>query len=754
MDTPPVTRTIKDLTAGFIVFLVAVPLCMGIAKASNMPAISGLLAGIVGGIVVGLLSGSQTSVSGPAAGLIAIVTSQLVFLGGKDGIGAFFMAVVLAGVFQIVFGVARLGLVQAFFPSSVIKGLLAAIAILLVLKQIPHLLGHDTDPEGELAFSQPDRENTFTELAAMLSDVHWGAAAVGIASIALLVLWNQSRRLKALPVPPQIVVVGLGVVLGAIFQTIGGRWAIQANHLVQVPVFESFSVLTSQLMFPDFSRILDPKVLSSAMTIAVVASFESLMTVEAVDKLDRQRRATPPNRELIAQGCGNIVSGMIGGLPIAALIVRPSVNISAGAKTKLSTIVHGCLIALCVGLMPGLLNRVPLAVLASVLIYTGVKLTSPAVFRKMWRQGLSQFVPFIVTVIAIVMTNLIVGLTIGLVVSMVFILGSNIRHPLKQVREKHLGGDVLKIELANQVSFLNRAALSNTLDAIPRHGQVLIDARNTDYIDPDVLELVRDYEKFDAPARQVQVSLVGFQDRYNVRDHIEYTDHSSRDVQKSLTPLNVLQMFRDGNERFRSGRRLTRDLGRQVEATAAGQFPLAVILTCIDSRTPTELIFDLGVGDAFTVRIAGNIAPDKVIGSIEYGCAVAGAKMLLVMGHTRCGAVGAAIDFFRSGESAREKTQCDHLESVIEEIQQVIDPSQFPSDPNWDAATKERVVDGVARSNVIASMQRIQQQSTVLRKLVSENRIAIVGGLYDVRTGQVEFFQSPAISKPDQLAMA
>ena len=500
----------RDLTAGLVVFLVALPLCLGVALASNAPLLSGVLAGIVGGILVGILSGSHTSVSGPAAGLTAVVAAQIASLGSFE---AFLLAVVIAGLIQIALGLARAGFLAAFFPSSVIKGLLAAIGVILILKQIPHVLGHDPDPEGDMAFLQPDDENTFSELGRLLGDIQPGAAVIGLVSIALLVVWDRWRSLKRSNIPAPLVVVLLGVGISLVFRRLGGRWVIEPSHLVQVPVADSLAGFFGLLPTPDFSQWSNPAVYIAAVTIAAVASLETLLNLEAVDKLDPQRRTSTPSRELMAQGIGNVVAGLIGGLPITSVIVRSSVNINAGGRTKLATIVHGVLLLVSVVFLPAWLNLIPLSCLAAILLVTGVKLASPALVRRMWDEGRYQFVPFALTVVAIVLTDLLIGVLIGLAVSIGFILRSNVRRPLRRIVEKHLGGEVVHIELANQVSFLNRAALARVLDEVPRGGHVLLDAQNTDYIDPDVLDLIRDFKEQTAPARGVEVSLLGFRRR-------------------------------------------------------------------------------------------------------------------------------------------------------------------------------------------------------------------------------------------------
>ncbi len=727
----------RDLTAGLVVFLVALPLCLGVALASNAPLFSGLLAGIIGGIVVGVFSQSHTSVSGPAAGLTAVVAAQIVSLGSFE---AFLLAVMVGGLIQIGLGLVRAGSLSAFFPSSVIKGLLAAIGVILILKQIPHLLGHDTDPEGEMSFSQPDHENTLTEFYAMLGDLHPGAAAIGLLSVAVLMLWNKVPSLKRSSVPAPLFVVLLGIGLSRLFQHSVWGWEIEESHLVQVPVSKSLGEFVGLLRLPDFSQWSNPAIYTAGLTIAIVASLETLLNLEAVDKLDPKQRSSPSSRELMAQGIGNVLAGLIGGIPVTSVIVRSSVNINAGGQTKLATIVHGLLLLVSVMFLPAWLNMIPLSCLAAILLVTGLKLASPSLVRQMWDEGRYQFVPFVLTVVSIVLTDLLIGIGIGLAISLAFILGSNLRRPLRSIKERHLGGDVLHIELANQVSFLNRAALDRVFSSIPRGGHILLDAVNTVYIDPDILSMIREFKEKTAPIRGVQVSLRGFRDRYKLHDEIQYVDYSTRELQRLLTPDQVLKILQEGNERFRTGKRLTRDLNRQLQATALGQHPLAVILSCIDSRTPAELIFDLGLGDIFSVRIAGNISSAKVLGSMEYGCAVAGAKLIVVIGHTQCGAVTAAVNFVGSQTNVEQATGCQHLEPIIHEIQNAIDLPSCQHAEHWPEQQRANLIDAVARRNVMHTVECILRESRSINRLVQEGRLAVVGAMYDVVTGQIDFF--------------
>jgi carbonic anhydrase len=732
----------NDLVAGLVVFLAALPLCLGVASASNAPYFAGVLAGIVGGMVVGVLSGSHTSVSGPSPGLTAIVVAQLVAVGSFD---AFLLAIVVAGLIQISLGVARAGFVAAFFPSSVIKGLLAAIGLLLILKQTPHLLGWDADPEGDMAFYQEaDGQNTFSDLWISLFRFHRGAGLIGIVSLTILVLWERLSILKKLPIPAPLVVVLFGAGGNLLLTRMGEPWAVNLKHLVQVPVARSATEFFGFLRSPDFSQLNNPAVYMAGLTIAAVASLETLLNLEAVDKIDPHQRSSPPSRELWVQGIGNITCGLIGGLPISSAIVRSSVNVNSGSKTKVSTIVHGVLLLGCVVLIPTWLNAIPLSCLAAILLMTGTKLARPSLFKQMWSEGRYQFLPFALTVLAIVFTDLLTGVLIGLAVSLTFILMSNLRQPIRRFEEKHLGGEVLHIALANQVSFLNRAALSKLFDEVPAGGHVLLDAVDTDYIDPDILDLIRDFREKTAPARGVEVSVLGFREQYQIEDQVQYVDYSTRELQTKVTPQQVLEILKQGNERFRSGKRLTRDLVGQVRATAAGQHPLAVVLSCIDSRSPAELIFDMGLGDIFSVRIAGNVASQHVLGSMEYACAVAGAKLILVLGHTRCGAVTTAVKTAGLTEPLDQVTGCQHIEPILRDIQHAIAAGETRNYDRLPQPEQNALVDSVARANVLRTVEMITQQSQTISALVKEGRILIVGAIYDVASGAIDILSESA----------
>ena len=724
----------RDLIGGVVVFLVAIPLCLGIALASGAPLMSGLISGIIGGIVVGAISGSHVSVSGPAAGLAAIVLAQIDSLGGFQ---PFLLAVAIAGLMQVAFGLLKGGALASFFPNSVIRGLLAAIGVLLILKQIPHLVGHDTDFDGEMAFAQPDGDNTFSALMTAMKAFLPGAAIVGFACLALLVIWPKTPLAKTL-FPAPLAAVLLGVGLSEIFRLGGTNLAIEATHLVGVPVLGQDGTSWSDVIAtPDFARAVDPAIWIAAVTIAIVASLETLLNLEATDKLDPYKRHSPPNRELFAQGVGNSIAGLVGGLPMTSVIVRSSVNAQSGARSRVSAITHGVLLLGSVALLPTLLNRIPLAALAAILIVTGFKLASPGLFRSLWKQGFSQFVPFVVTIVAIVWSDLLTGVLIGLGVSFGFILWRNLTRGIHVVREEHVSGLLHRVELGTQASFLNRARLTEILDGFSKGDQVVIDARMCDDVDPDVMATIRDFIEETAPQRGIIASTVGFKDGYPVGDRLQYVDWTSREVQASLTPGRVLQVLKEGNDRFWQGHRLNRDLVRQVDKTAEGQHPMAAVLSCIDSRSPAELLFDLGIGDIFSVRLAGNVVSDKALGSMEYACKVAGSKLVVVLGHTRCGAVGATCDFVSTGGDVVKETGLTNLASITEPITAAV--HQETATTGDRTSGNKDFVNRVATINVRNTIATIRDQSPTLRAMADAGEIAIVGAMYDVVSGRVEF---------------
>ena len=502
------THLKQDLPASVVVFFVALPLCLGIALASGAPLFSGLLAGIVGGIVVGMLSGSQLGVSGPAAGLAVIVLNAITDLGGFE---IFLVAAVLAGVIQLLMGYAKAGIIAYFFPSSVIYGMLSGIGIIIFMKQVPHALGYDKDPEGDLQFTQADGQNTFSELFNMLEFVNPSVVIITVVSLVILLSWETSfmKNLKFTQlIPGPLLAVISGVLLNVFFSKRTG-WEISKDHLVNVPDASSFSEFFGNFSFPDFTALANPEVYMTAVVIAIVASLETLLCVEAADKLDPMKRVTPTNRELKAQGIGNVVSGLIGGLPITQVIVRSSANVQAGGKTKISAIFHGILILVSVVLIPGFLKMVPLATLAAILLIVGYKLAKPSVFKKMYSQGSGQFIPFLVTIAGIVFIDLLWGLGIGLMVAIFVILKNNYEIPYLLKKEKLAGQEKVTISLAQEVTFLNKASVLKALDEIPPNTKVVIDASINTYMHYDVVEIIDNF-KITAVGKQIDLEVVGF----------------------------------------------------------------------------------------------------------------------------------------------------------------------------------------------------------------------------------------------------
>jgi MFS superfamily sulfate permease-like transporter len=498
----PLRNLHADFPAGVVVFLVALPLCLGVALASGAPLFSGIIAGMVGGIVIGTLGSSALSVSGPAAGLTTIVLASIASLGSFE---TFLLSVALAGVIQIILSVFKAGTIGNYFPASVIKGMLAAIGLILILKQIPHAFGYDKDYEGDTSFFQPDGENTFSELLRAFDFLNPGAIIICVSSLAVLIAWDTDfirKRKFSNIVPGALVVVFLGVLINALFAQVAPDLAISQEHLVSLPIADDLGSFISQFTLPDFSGIGNPEVWTVAATLAIVASLESLLSIDAVDKLDPYKRSTKLNNELLAQGVGNFVSGMIGGLPITAVIVRSSANVGAGAKTKASTFIHGLLLLVTVLLIPGLLNKIPLASLAAILLTVGYKLAKPGIFISMYRKGTDQFIPFVVTILAILLTDLMIGIGIGMIVGLFFVLKTNFHRALFKVSE----GNNHLIRLTKDVSFLNKAVLRKMFQEIPDGSYVMIDGSRSAFIDQDILEAISDFRQ-SAQGRNIEVEL-------------------------------------------------------------------------------------------------------------------------------------------------------------------------------------------------------------------------------------------------------
>ncbi len=490
-----------DIPAGLVVFLVALPLCLGIAVASGAPLFSGVIAGVIAGLVVSFISGSQLSVSGPAAGLTVIVAAGIEKL-GFDGL---LLAVALSGVIQIGMGFLRAGVIGAYFPSAVIKGMLAAIGLILIMKQLPHAVGYDADADSDLSFLEDDSHTTFSFLLTSLNSISIGATIVSLVSLGVLLLWEtprmkENRFLSLAPAP--LIAVIFGVAYNALAQAFFPSFAIAAQHLVALPEISGPVAFAHELYFPDFHRLLDPHIYMTAATLALVGSLETLLSLEAVDKLDPLKRTASTDQELKAQGVGNLISGLIGGLPITAVIVRSSANINAGARTKVACIVHGALLLLSVMFLSAVLNRIPLACLAAVLLLTGYKLAKPKLVKEQYEKGFNQFTPFAVTIAAILLTDLLKGMAVGMAVGLFFVLRANYHSAFTLTRD----GRNYLLRLQKDVSFLNKAPLRSYLETIEEDSFLMIDGTRAVFIDQDILETLEDFIKA-AGERRIRVEM-------------------------------------------------------------------------------------------------------------------------------------------------------------------------------------------------------------------------------------------------------
>ena len=500
----------SDFASGLVVFLVALPLCLGIALASGAPLFSGIISGIVGGIVVGYLSQSHLSVSGPAAGLTAIVLTAITDIGSFN---AFLLAVLLAGLIQLALGFIKAGSISNYFPTNVIEGMLAGIGVIIILKQIPHAFGYDPDFDGDESFLQPDGQNSFSEIFNIFDHVQLGSIVIASISLLILILWNKVDVLQKIKlIPPALVAVIVSILLNEFFIQSGSNFAITKEHLVSLPVPTTLEEFKNIIVTPDFTEISNSKVWIVAITIAVVASIETLLCIEASDRMDALKRYTNTNVELKAQGIGNIISALLGGLPMTSVVVRTSANNAAGAKSKMSAIIHGVLT------IPLILNKIPLATLAAVLLLVGYKLANPATIKHFWEKGKYQFIPFIATFGAVVFTDLLKGVALGMIISIIFVLKGNMKRAYHFKKEEYHDGDIIHIDLAQEVSFLNKAAIKETIASIPKNSSVVINASDTVYIAHDVLDLIKEFKSIRAKEEHIKVKLKGFKKEYQLEN--------------------------------------------------------------------------------------------------------------------------------------------------------------------------------------------------------------------------------------------
>lgn len=713
-----------DISSGIAVYLVAVPLSLGIAFASGSPLLSGLITGIIGGLLVSLISGSTFGVSGVAAGLTVIILATIKEL----GFNAFLLTVVVAGLIQVAMGVLRLGVIAYYFPSSVINGMLAGIGLIVFLKQLPHAVGYDFDFEGDETFLQADHYSSFSELIHMINSITPGALLISALSLASLLAWElliKERYPAVRLMQGGLVALLVGVFINILLQKFHPAWALGGNHLVMIPVFAHPLDIFRQLHFPDYSFLTDSRVYWFALSLALIASLETLLAIEAIDKLDPYKRVTPPNRELIVQGIGNICAGFIGGLPMTQLIIRSSINIEAGAKSRVSSFIHGLLLLLTVLFIPTIFNLVPLASLASILLLAGYRLARPQIFKNMYQAGRYHFIPFCATVLGLVLTDLLTGIAIGMLIALIAILIENYRGAY-YLRETQIGNKTV-LRLSEQVSFLNKASVQRTLKQLQPGSEIVIDATRSKFIDYDVYEIIQNF-KSEAQLKNIKLTIENLRG-FGTLPPLETARAQTYDSQQSLTPSDVLNILKEGNERFVNNLKSNRNLLEQVNDTRKGQFPIAIILSCIDSRTSVELIFDQGLGDVFSARVAGNIVNEDILGSMEFACKVAGSKLIVVLGHSHCGAVkGACAD-----------VKLDHLTGLLQKIKPAVDSVQKEFSMECPPQ-RDILVQKVAERNVMLTVEQIIKQSPLLDSMAKSGEIGIIGGMYDVETGQVDFY--------------
>lgn len=701
-----------DLSSGLVVFLVALPLCIGIAFASGAPILSGILAGIVGGIVVGSFSNSPLSVSGPAAGLTVIVAASITELGSYE---TFLFALLIGGIIQVIFGFIKAGVIGSFFPNSVIKGMLASIGIILILKQIPHALGYDLDYEGDFDFFQSDKNNTFTEIYEAILRITPGAITISSMSLVVLILWDKFNLAKKLFIHGAFVAVVLGVLLNTLFEYFFPSFRVMEEHLVQLISTRGLSSFINSFTSPDFSAFKNPAVYLIGLKIAIIASLESLLSVDAIDKLDPLRRYTPKNNELKAQGIGNIVSSLIGGLPVTSVIVRSSANIGAGAKSKMSSIFHGIFLLIAVVLIPGIINKIPLSALAAVLMVVGYKLAKVSLIKEQFRKGWEHFLPFIITILAVLFTDLLIGIGIGTMVALFFILRRNVLNPYVYNKQDSQYGVKVKLDLSEEVSFLNKASILYKLSKIPKNAHVVIDGSKSKFIDDDILEIIEDF-KINAPSKNIKIEIVDVDDKYELIENEELDRIIQQDYEKLFS-----------NNRDWVKEKLAED-PTYFEKLAQGQAPRFLFIGCSDSRITANEMTGTDAGEMFIHRNIANLVVDtdlNMMAVLQYSIEVLKVHHVIVCGHYGCGGVKAAVDGKYHGL----------IDKWLRNIKKVYRLHRPELEPILDEDKKHRkLVELVVREQVYnLAMTTIYQKA--LKK--GEN-VQIHGWVYDISEGYLK----------------
>ena len=697
----------RNIPSGTVVFFVALPLCLGIALAQGAPLLSGLISGIIGGVVVGILGASHVSVSGPAAGLTVVVIGAISQLGGFH---TFTLAVFLSGVFQIGFSLLRMGVVSKFIPGSVIRGMLAAIGIIIILKQLPHLFGYDADYVGDMEFSQRDGHNTFSELWVMFSNLNKTAILISVVSFALILSWDKyiAPRIRLLAsIPGSVLAVVAGVGLNLIAAKVAWLRDLGANHLVQLPTSLKLTDFTGHFAALDFSLLKDQRVITIALTIAIIGSVETLLSLEAADKIDPGRRVANKNRELWAQGAGNIMAGLLGGLPITAVIVRTVTNVNSGATNRLSAIWHGLLLVVAVFLIPQVLNYIPLAALAMILALVGYKLSSYRIFMNEWRAGREQFIPFIVTVIAVIFTDILIGVGIGFLFSIGFIMYGNYR---KGFFLSENAGEI-NIKLAEDISFIHRASLGETLRKIPDNARVTLQAVSSQDIHHDIAELISEFRE-NAALRGIKVT----------EKSMPYiADKKASGTGKS----HIYRRLIHGNRNW-VAQNLEQDR-YYFEKLSRGQAPQILWIGCADSRVPPNEITETKPGEIFIHRNVANLVVHtdlNMLSVLQYGVEVLKVKHVIVCGHYECGGIRAAIgndDLGLANNWLRNIKEVYNLRAV--ELEEIGNPKE-----------RERMM---VEFNVIEQVRNLAKTS-IIQKAWKKRQIEIHGWVVDLATGYIK----------------
>lgn len=722
LHKPLFSRLHKDIPASIVVFLVALPLCLGIALASGAPLVSGLISGIIGGIVVGSISHSSVSVSGPAASVSAVSLAAIISLGSFE---VFLLAVVIGGIFQLALGLLKAGLIADYMPSNIIKGLLAAIGIILIISQVPYALGITPDAEGFIVSTEGTLEQIQGLFTGFISSLTPGSLLISAISLFILIFWDRTPLKKFKLLPPALVVVILGVVLNLIFQYVIPALHLGTEHLVNIPKIEKLNELVT---FPDFSAIDDPQVWGVAISITLIASIASLLAIEAADEIDPHKRNTPPNRELVAQGVGNTLTGLLGGIPITSVIVRSSVNINAGAETKLSAILHGIFLLASVLLISNVLNLIPLASLAAILLVIGYKLASWEVISTMFKKGWNQFIPFVVTVVAIVVSDLLIGIFIGTLVSIFFLLRSNYHNAFFIENTKIFKGETIRLELSNEVSFFNKASIKNTLWNVPKDSNVIIDATFASYIDNDVLEIFEDFKNTFAREHNIGVSIIGMREKYDLGKDLKFVQEEIQESKEKSTPQDILEYLKDGNQRYVDGKLVSRRLRNKELMDFINAPPLAAVVNCIDMREPLNVLMNTGIGDLIPIRTAGNLADGQVIKSLEVACQKQGAKFILLIGNSSNNVYMEALKNFKeSGDP--------YLQPLIAEALAGINISKT----EINDAELSSIADDITRWNLKESVKRVLANRESLGGKIKEGKVGVATAFFDRKDGKIDF---------------